>query len=148
MGKLMGFSDFGSKPKKRKIDYQQEAQVSEAAVETGLGSMSGSGGNAIPLGRRRERKEGKVLAEEKRDAEVEDGERRHIVGGASSRELKFPGGNHQGVGVSNEPSAFLHTSKHLGEDAEADDVGSFRSQTGLEGYFHPSFIEDPWAKLR
>ena len=150
MAKMMGFSDFGSKPKKRKIDYQQEARVAMSSqAESGDGdggrSASGSGGNAMPLGRRRERKSSENFSTRgpQDGMEGEGGVKYEGV-------LVTPKNANQNTESAEEASALGIPGNTL-EGPEGDQgedlVSDFRSQTGLEGYFHPSFIEDPWEKL-
>ena len=152
MAKMMGFSDFGSKPKKRKIDYQRDAHVPSAE------SGSGSGSNTMPLGRRRENKaEGSEYGgydEEEAEAEVEgrglESTKEHAVGVGANEEgisVKEPQPNevtgqdatHHSTGVA------PHS---VGQDKRHPYVGSFSAQTGAKGYFSPSFLEDPWKDLR
>lgn len=154
MAKLMGFSDFGSKPKKRKIDYQHEAQMSVVTAESGFGngSANGSGGNAMPLGRRRERKENDSKGgQEERGGKVEAGGRTYVDGEGGALGEVSPNEPFQG-GLNREKAlASLQlddASKGSEKGAEEENLGSFRKQIGLEGYFYPSFIEDPWESLR
>lgn len=146
MAKLMGFSDFGSKPKKRKIDYQQEAQMLVVTAESRFakGSGNGSGENAMPLGRRKDRKKGESKGGEGESrGQVEADGRTNVEGAVGD-------GGALREGSSKKPfqSLRLGNASKGPEGGEEENLGGFRSQTGLEGYFHPSFIEDPWEKLR
>ena len=151
MAKMMGFSDFGSKPKKRKIDYQRETHAPSGE--------SGSGSNTMPLGRRRENK-AQHLGEEAKDHDEEKAEVGLIGHGRGQEDFEHPGrgvsdqaqdiknANTKG---SNVVSDSLHqdTLPHISQPQhEQDELGSFRARTGARGYFHPSFIEDPWRDLR
>ena len=151
MAKMMGFSDFGSKPKKRKIEYKREAHVPSG--------QSGSGSNTMPLGRRRENKAQHLDGEAKDDGEQEaeigvsghgggqgdfDGLEREPLGQA--KDVK-----NANVEKSNEVSKSLQLKSSPPTSQphhEQDESGSFRARTGARGYFHPSFIEDPWKDLR
>ena len=156
MAQMMGFSNFGSKPKPQ--SKKRKRELAQLAT-SGPGAESGSGSNTMPLGNPR-RKHTAAL-----DSSSKDMERNMINlkeedsgSGGPNRSLQAPNTNVSHISQPTLPDSARplphgtgRKPSGSGEQQSQHDWHALRKgvrdRRGDIAYYQPSFVEDPWKDL-
>lgn len=156
MAQMMGFSDFGSKPKPQ--SKKRKRELAQLAT-SGPGTESGSGSNAMPLGNPRRKHDTGP------NSPAKDGERDRCTSkdqgfriGCPDRSMQAPNTNVSYISqstprestrpelIGNERGSSAREQQQSQHDWHALRKG-VRDSRGDIAYYHPSFVEDPWKDL-
>lgn len=156
IAQMMGFSNFGSKPKPQ--SNKRKRELAQLAT-SGPGAESGSGSNTMPLGNPTRRRNGSADSlgkGEELDRNTLKGENSRTGGSDRSRQVhnqRGDGSSHTSFGEQGKPALLSHerTPSAIGGQQSQDDWHALRKgirdSRGDIAYYDTSFVEDPWKDL-